>query len=107
MYKGWQPRKDGPQRFLLSKGILPKGIAFAMVEALMGKLNPDGASFAGFENGAALVVGSGNQDSADRRASQRPAGTRQLLEVRRVEAIFQQLHVEERPDSRGLLTTAP
>ena len=61
MYKGWHPRKDGPQRFLLSKGVLPKGLPFAMVEALMGKLNPDGASFAGFEDGAALVVGSGNQ----------------------------------------------
>ncbi len=61
MYKGWHPRKDGPQRYLLSKGVLPKGLPFAMVEALMGKLNPDGASFAGFEDGAALVVGSGNQ----------------------------------------------
>jgi hypothetical protein len=61
MYKGWQPRKDGPQRFLMSKGVLPKGMPFVLIEALMGKLNPDGASFAGFEDGAALVVGSGNQ----------------------------------------------
>jgi hypothetical protein len=61
VYKGWRPRKDGPQRYLMSKGVLPTGLPFAMVEALMGKLNPDGASFAGFENGTAVVVGSGSR----------------------------------------------
>ena len=61
MYKGWQPRMQGPQRYLMSKGILPKGLPFVTIEALMGKLNPDGASFAGFENGVAFVVGSGKQ----------------------------------------------
>ena len=61
MYKGWQPRMQGPQRYLMSKGVLPKGLPFVMIEARMGKLNPDGASFAGFEEGAAFVIGSGNQ----------------------------------------------
>ena len=61
MYKGWQPRMEGPRRYLMSKGILPKGLPFVMIEAMMGKLNPDGASFAGFEEGGAFVVGSANR----------------------------------------------
>jgi hypothetical protein len=61
MYKGWNPRKDGPQRYMVSKGVLPKGVPFAMVEAPMGKLSPDGATYAGFEDGVALVVGAGNR----------------------------------------------
>ena len=70
MYKGWQPRMQGQGRYLMSKGVLPKGLPFVMIEALMGKLSPDGASFAGFEDGAALVVGSGNQYALCRSASQ-------------------------------------
>jgi hypothetical protein len=61
MYKGWQPRMQGAQRYVMSKGVLPRGLPFAMIEARMGKLNPDGGSFAGFEEGAAFVVGIGNQ----------------------------------------------
>ena len=101
MYKGWQPRMQGPQRYLMSKGVLPKGLPFVMIEARMGKLNPDGASFAGFEEGAAFVIGSGSQYAPCRGASQRPARAHQLLAVRHVETILQQLHSEERRDREG------
>jgi hypothetical protein len=61
MYKGWQFQKTGRQQYLLSKGFLPKGLPYYMLEAPMSKLSADGASYEGFEDGAALVAGSGNQ----------------------------------------------
>jgi hypothetical protein len=61
MYKGWQYQKTGTQRFIMSKGFLPKGLEYCMIEAGMSKLSADGTRYDGFEEGAALVVKAGTQ----------------------------------------------
>jgi len=61
MYKGWQFQRTGRQQYLLSKGFLPKGLPYNMLEAPMSKLSADGVKYDGFEDGAALVVGRGKQ----------------------------------------------
>ena len=61
MYKGWQFQRTGRQQYVLSKGFLPKGLPYYMLEAPMSKLSGDGVKYDGFEDGSALVAGSGNQ----------------------------------------------
>jgi hypothetical protein len=58
MYAGWQFRKTGKQQYLLSSGVLPKGLDYFMMEAEMTK---DGGEFGGIQNGAALIVKAGSQ----------------------------------------------
>jgi hypothetical protein len=58
MYAGWQFRKTGEQQYLLSTGVLPKGLHYFMTEAEMSK---EGGEFGGIMNGAALVVKAGSQ----------------------------------------------
>ena len=58
MYAGWQFRKTGEQQYLLSTGVLPKGLDYFMTEAEMGK---EGGEFGGIQNGAALIVKAGSQ----------------------------------------------
>ncbi|MFL6466772.1 MAG: hypothetical protein ACJ72Z_02310 [Pyrinomonadaceae bacterium] len=61
MYPGWQFQKSGEQQFTLSKGLLPGGQQFAMLEAGMKKPSADGARYEGFEDGVALVVRAGSE----------------------------------------------
>jgi hypothetical protein len=61
MYNGWQYQKTGEQQYTLSKGFLPKGLEYCMLEAGMSKLSADGARYDGFEEGAALIVKAGAQ----------------------------------------------
>ena len=61
MYPGWQFQKSGEQQFTLSKGLLPGGQEFAMLEAGMKKPNADGTRYDGFEDGVALVVRNGSE----------------------------------------------
>jgi hypothetical protein len=56
MYKGWQFQRTGRQQYVLSKGFLPKGLPYYMLEAPMSKLSADGVKYDGFEDGAALVA---------------------------------------------------
>jgi hypothetical protein len=42
MYKGWQFQRTGRQQYVLSKGFLPKGLPYYMLEAPMSKLSADG-----------------------------------------------------------------
>lgn len=56
MYAGWQYQKSGEQQYVLSKGFLPKGLEYYMMEAGMSKLSADGSRYDGFEEGVALVV---------------------------------------------------
>jgi len=58
MYAGWQYRKTGEQQYLLSTGVLSKGLEYFMMEAEMSK---DGAAYGAFQNGAALIVRAGSQ----------------------------------------------
>lgn len=61
MYAGWQYQKTGEQQYVLSKGFLPKGLEYYMIEAAMSKLSADGSRYDGFEDGAALVIKIGTQ----------------------------------------------
>lgn len=61
MYNGWQYQKTGEQKYMLSKGILPKGLEYCMMEADMSKLSADGSRYDGYEDGAALIVKAGAQ----------------------------------------------
>ena len=58
MYAGWQFRKAGEQQYLLSTGVLPKGLDYFMTEAEMSK---EGGEFGGIQHGAALTVKAGSQ----------------------------------------------
>jgi hypothetical protein len=58
MYVGWQFRQTRERRYLLSTGVLPKGLDYFMTEAEMSK---DGAELGGFQDGAALIVKAGSQ----------------------------------------------
>ncbi|MEQ1763091.1 MAG: hypothetical protein ABL984_08105 [Pyrinomonadaceae bacterium] len=59
MYPGWQAQKAGAQRYTLSKGILPGGQEFFLMEAGMRKPSSDGTRYDGFEDGAAFVIKAG------------------------------------------------
>ncbi|MGZ5222378.1 MAG: hypothetical protein ACXWC7_19985 [Chitinophagaceae bacterium] len=61
MYMGWQYQKTGEQQYVLSKGFLPKGLEYCMLEAGMSKLSADGSRYDGFEEGTALIVKAGSQ----------------------------------------------
>jgi len=61
MYRGWQFRKAGEQKYTLSKGFTPQGLEFYMMAGLMGKSSSDGAGLDGFEEGSALAIKSGGQ----------------------------------------------
>ena len=61
MYPGWQYAKTGQQQYILSKGYFPKGFEYFMMEAPMKKLSAVGSNYDEYEDGAALVVGLGNQ----------------------------------------------
>lgn len=61
MYAGWQYQKTGEQQYVLSKGFLPKGLEYYMIEAGMSNLSADGSRYDGFEDGAALVIKIGTQ----------------------------------------------
>lgn len=61
MYAGWQYQKSGEPQYVLSKGFLPKGLEYYMIEAGMSKLSADGSRYDGFEEGAALVVKAATQ----------------------------------------------
>ena len=58
MYAGWKFRQTGERQYLLSTGVLPKGLDYFMMEAEIGK---DGGEFGGILDGAALVVKAGSQ----------------------------------------------
>jgi hypothetical protein len=57
MYGGWQFRQTGAKQYLLSTGVLPKGLDYFMMEAEMSK---EGAELGGYQDGAALVVDAGS-----------------------------------------------
>lgn len=59
MYPGWQYQKTGERQYVLSKGILPKGLEYCMMEAPMSGTSADGRYH--LEEGAALVVKAGSQ----------------------------------------------
>ncbi len=59
MYAGWQFQKTGEQQYVLSKGFLPKGLEYCMMEAPMSITGADGRY--NLEDGTALVVKAGNQ----------------------------------------------
>jgi hypothetical protein len=59
MYQGWQFQKSGAQQYVLSKGFLPKGLEYYMMEAPMTMTSPDGRYL--LEEGAALVIKAGSQ----------------------------------------------
>ena len=61
MYSGWQFRSAGERQYDLSKGYTPQGLEYCMMEAPMSKLSADGSRYDGFEDGAALVIKTGNQ----------------------------------------------
>jgi len=61
MYPGWQYRSTGEKQYDLSKGYTLQGLEYSMVEAPMSKLSADGSRYDGFEDGAALVIKTGNQ----------------------------------------------
>ena len=42
MYNGWQFQKTGEHKYDLSKGFLPKGLEYCMMEAAMSRLSADG-----------------------------------------------------------------
>ncbi|HEX2100749.1 MAG TPA: hypothetical protein VHF69_08805 [Candidatus Synoicihabitans sp.] len=58
MYAGWQPQRAGVEKFTLSKGILPKGLEFCLLEAGMAQTTADGRYHT--EDGAALVIRAGD-----------------------------------------------
>jgi hypothetical protein len=58
MYAGWQFRKTGAPQYLLSTGVLPKGLDYFMAEAEMTK---EGGELGGIQQGAALTVKAGSQ----------------------------------------------
>ena len=57
MYAGWQYQKTGAYQYVLSKGVLPKGLEYCMKEASMSMTGSDGRYV--IEEGAALAVRSG------------------------------------------------
>lgn len=59
MYSGWQYQKTGERQYVLSKGRLPKGLEYCMMEAPMSATSADGRYL--LEEGVALVVKAGNQ----------------------------------------------
>lgn len=59
MYKGWQYQRSGKQQYDLSKGFLPKGLEYCMMEAPMSGNTADGRYE--LEEGSAMVVKTGNQ----------------------------------------------
>lgn len=59
MYNGWQFQKSGEQQYVLSKGFLPKGLEYFMMEAPMSMTGSDGRY--NLEEGAALIVKAGTQ----------------------------------------------
>lgn len=59
MYAGWQYQKAGKYQYALSKGILPKGLEFCMMEATMSMTAADGRY--NLEEGAAIVISVGTQ----------------------------------------------
>ena len=58
MYAGWQFRQTGERQYLLSTGVLPKGLDYFMMEA---EISKDGGEFGGILNGASLIVKAGSQ----------------------------------------------
>lgn len=59
MYTGWQYREVGEKRYTLSKGYLTKGLAYAMIEASMGRTTNEGQYQ--LEDGVAVVVKANDQ----------------------------------------------
>jgi hypothetical protein len=57
-YAGWRFRQTGAQQYLLSTGVLPKGLEYFMMEA---EVTKDGGEFGGILEGAALTVKAGSQ----------------------------------------------
>jgi hypothetical protein len=57
MYDGWQFRQTGEKQYLLSTGVLPKGLEYFMMEAEVSK---EGGELGGIQDGAALVVNAGS-----------------------------------------------
>ena len=60
MYKGWQFQRTGERQYDLSKGFLPKGLEYCMMEAPMSMTGADGRYH--LEEGAALMVKANNQN---------------------------------------------
>ncbi|HEX5113118.1 MAG TPA: hypothetical protein VFV79_09740 [Saprospiraceae bacterium] len=61
MYSGWQFRSTGEKQYDLSKGYTVQGLEYSMMEGAMSKLSADGSRYDGFEDGAALVIKTGDQ----------------------------------------------
>lgn len=59
MYPQWTFARTGEQRFLLSRGYLPKGLPYHLLEASMSRTDPDGRYQ--LEDGAAMVVRANGQ----------------------------------------------
>lgn len=59
MYAGWQYQKAGEYQYVLSKGFLPKGLEYCMMEAPMSMTATDGRY--NLEEGAGLVIKAGTQ----------------------------------------------
>lgn len=59
MYAGWQYQKAGEQQYTLSKGFLPKGLMYCMMEAPMSATDAEGRYH--FQDGVALTIKTGDQ----------------------------------------------
>jgi hypothetical protein len=57
--QGWQPQKSGKDKYTITKGYLPKGLEYCMIEASMSR-NQSGTYE--IQDGAALVIRAGNQN---------------------------------------------
>src|SRR5690606_7648711 len=57
MYPNFTYSRSGAQQYTLSRGFLPKGLEYCMMEAAMSLTTPDGGHHA--EDGAALVIRAG------------------------------------------------
>jgi hypothetical protein len=58
MYAGWQLRQTGERQYLLSTGVLRKGLEYFMMEA---EVKKEGGEFGGIMDGTALIVKAGSQ----------------------------------------------
>jgi hypothetical protein len=59
MYSGWQPKPHVPYPYVRTKGNLPLGLEYSMIEAAMSMTGTDGRYTT--EDGAAMVVKAGSQ----------------------------------------------
>ena len=97
IYKGWQPRKTGPQSYLLSKGVLAEGPALRDGRGVDGQAQPRRRELRRLRR--RRRPGGRERQSIRRHpgASQRPPGARQLLEYEGWRRFFNSLTLKNVP----------